>query len=251
MTDDILTIALDGDITLADFSEAIRLFRLLVDALSQEVGGKTKVDWRIDDLQTGSAIATIRGTSPRPEITEEIIRAFAIVGSALQRHETIPYSDKVRRRASAIPDLVQGSIVSIRLETPFSDSLITRHTGQPKVSEITYAYGQVRGAVQTLTSRRGLKFTLYDSIFDKPISCYLKEDQEEIMRDAWGRKVIVSGLIGREPDQKCAVVVREIQAIEVLVDVPSSSYLFARGALSAEKENEKPEAVIRSIRDAW
>lgn len=251
MIDDILTIALDGDITLADFSEAMKRFRSLVDALSQEVGGKTKVDWRIDDLQAGSAIATIRGTSPHPEITEGVIRAFATVGDTLQRHESIPYSDKVRRRAYAITELVKDSIISIRFETPFSDALITGQTDQTKATEITYAHGQVRGTVQTLTSRRGLKFTLYDSVFDKPISCYLNEDQEEIMRGAWGRKVVVSGLIGREPDQKRPVVVRQIQDVEVLNDVPAGSYRLARGASSPEKESEKPEVTIRSIRDAW
>lgn len=251
MTDDILTIAFDGDITLADFSEAMKRFQSLVDALSQEVGGKTKVNWRIDDLQVGSAIATVRGISPQPEITERVIRAFATVGGALQRHESIPFSAKVRKRADGIMGLVKGSIISIRFETPFSDALITGQTDQLKTAEITYAYGQVRGIVQTLTRRRGLKFTLYDSIFDKPISCYVTEDQEDIMRGIWGRKVIVSGRIGREPSQKRPVVVRQIHDIEVLDDVPAGSYSHARGALSPEEESAKPEAIIRGIRDAW
>lgn len=251
MTEDILTIALDGDITLADFAEAIKRFRSLVDALSQEIGGKTKVDWRIDDLLAGSAIATIRGSAPRPEVTEGVIRAFATVGNALQKHEPVPYSDKVRRCANAIAELAKGSITAIRFETPFSDALISSQTRQPAGTEMTYAHGQVRGTVQTLTSRRGLKFTLYDAIFDKPISCYLQAEQAEIMREAWGRRVVVSGLIGREPEQKRPVVVRQIQSVTLLDDVPAGSYRRARGALSAENEAEKPETLIRSIRDAW
>jgi hypothetical protein len=259
MAQNILTIVLDGDITLGDFSEAMRRFRALVGALSQEVGRKTKIDWRIDELQAGSTIATIRGHSAYPDIVERVVQAFARVGEALQRREPIPYSDTVRRRAYSMQKLVKGSIQSIRLETPFSDALITSdnrvntNTGATTPSEgrtITYTYGQVRGTVQTLTNRGGLKFTLYDSIFDAPISCYLNEGQEEIMRGVWGRKVTVSGLIGREPYQKRAVVVRQIEKIDVIEDVTPGSYRQAKGATPREEGKEKPEVIIRSLHDA-
>lgn len=262
MAQNILTIALDGDITLGDFSEAMKRFHSFVGALSREVGGKTKIDWRIDELQAGSAIATIRGDSAHEEIVEEVIRAFARVGEALQRRDLIPYSDTVRRRAYNIQKLVKGSINSIRLETPFSDAIITDGdmanaiTGviladQSKTPSITYAHGQVRGTVQTLTNRTRLKFTLYDSTFDSPISCYLHEGQEEIMRGVWGKKVTVSGLIGREPYQKHAVVVRQIENIDIIKDTPAGSYRHAKGVISREKMGENPEIIIRSIRDAW
>ena len=59
--DNTLTLALEGEVTLADFSEAMKDFRALIAALSKEIGGKTKIDWRIDDLNAGSAMTTIRG----------------------------------------------------------------------------------------------------------------------------------------------------------------------------------------------
>ena len=128
MKDNILTFALEGEITLPHFSEAIKDFGTLIAALSQEVGGKTKIEWRIDDLNAGSAIATIRGESPDSEIVEAIIHAVATVGNALQRKEPIPYSEKVRRVARSMRRRVKGSINSIRLETPFSEAIITRET---------------------------------------------------------------------------------------------------------------------------
>lgn len=251
MVENILTIALEGDITLAEFSEAIRRFWSLIGDLSLEVGGQTKIDWRIDDLQAGSAIATIRGHSPQLEVVERVIHAFAGVGNALQRREPIPYSDKVRRDANALRSTVKGSVTSIRLSTPFSDALITRQANQEKEAVITYAHGQVTGRVQTLTSRGGLKFTVYDSIFDKPVSCYLDENQEDIMRGAWGRKVKVSGVIGREPERNRPVVVRKIREVEVLAEVTPGDYRHARGAIPSEHESEKSETIIRNIRDAW
>jgi hypothetical protein len=146
---------------------------------------------------------------------------------------------------------VKGSINSIRLETPFSEAIITRETEGRKEPRITYSYGKVRGIIQTLTNRGGLRFTLYELLFDKPICCYLEEGQENIMRGAWGRKVIVSGSIGRESEQKSPVVVRHISNIEILEEAPQGNYRLARGIIPFDEEREKPEVIIRAMRDAW
>jgi hypothetical protein len=251
MSENILTFALEGDIALADFSEAMKDFGALIAALSQEIGGQTKIDWRIHDLDAGSAIATVRGDSPNREIVEGVILAYVTVGNALQRQEPVPYSEKVRRVARNIRKRVKGSINSIRLETPFGEAVITRDAIGRRESPITYAHGQVKGTVQTLTNRGGLRFTLYDAIFDKPISCYLDEGQEHIMRGAWGRKVVVSGLIGRESEQNRPIVVRHITNIDVIDEAVSGNYREARGAIPYDKEKPKPEVIIRGMRDAW
>jgi hypothetical protein len=260
MAKNTLTIVLDGNITMGDFSEAMKRFRSFVAALSQEVGGNTPIEWRIDELQSGSAKVTIQGNSAHPDLVEAVVQAFARAGEALQRREPIPYSEIVRRRAYSLKKLVKGSIHSIRLETPLSDALITNDDAvssdigtvpihQVNGPKLTYAYGQVRGTIQTLTNRGGLRFTLYDSIFDAPISCYLNEDQEEILRGVWGRKVTVTGMVGREPYQKRAVVVRQIEEIEIIEDIAPASYRQARGIIPREEGAEKPEIIIRGIRD--
>jgi hypothetical protein len=251
MTDNILTFALEGEVTLDDFSEAIKEFRELIGALSQEIGGKTKIDWRIDELNAGSALATIRGTSSNEEAVVGVIQAYATVGKALQSRTPIPYSEKVRRSARSLRRRVKGSINSIRLETPFSEAIITRETDSRRESPITYSYGQVKGIIQTLTNRGGLRFTLYELLFDKPISCYLDEGQEHIMRGAWGRKVMVSGSIGRESEQKRPVVVRHITSVQILDETPPGNYRLARGIIPYNEESEKPEVIIRGMRDAW
>jgi len=143
MTENLLTIALDGDITLLDFSTAMGRFRLFVHALLHEVAGRGKVAWRIEDLQTASAIATVRGESTDPEAAPRVVRAFASVGEALQE------------------------------------------------------------------------------------------------RGAWGRKVTVSGLIGREPYQKRPVVIRQIKEVKILKDVTPGTYRQARGILKREEGREK------------
>jgi hypothetical protein len=93
-------LALEGEITLTDFSEATKDFWALIAALTQEIGGKTKIDWRINDLNAGSAMTTILGTSSNIEIVEGVVQAYATVGNALQQRAPIPYSENVRRSLS-------------------------------------------------------------------------------------------------------------------------------------------------------
>lgn len=251
MKDNILTFALEGELTLDDFSEAIKDFNALVSALSQEIGGTTKIDWRIDELNAGSALATIHGVSSDEQVVLGVVQGYAAVGKALQNRTPIPYSEKVRRAARSMRRRVKGSINSIRLETTFGEAIITRETEGRQESPIAYSHGEVKGIVQTLTNRGGLRFTLYELLFDKPISCYLDEGQENIMRGAWGRKVIVSGLIGRESEQKRPVVVRHITNVQILDDTPPGNYRLARGIIPYNEESEKPEVIIRAMRDAW
>lgn len=252
MADDTLTIALEGAIGLKDFTKAIKCFQDLITCLSVEMA-QDKIDWYIDDLQTGSAIATIRGRSNSATSTEGVLRAYVEVGRALQQNEQLEYSQKVRRRANALIDLLHTSntIESIRFETPSGDALITGQPTKTNELEITYAYGQVKGIVQTLTNRRNLRFTLYDLLYDKPISCYLHPDQQEMIRDVWGRRVMVAGRVGREPMQRRVVVMRDIRAITLLPESSEQGYIQARGILPVTEGSDKPEELIRSIRDAW
>jgi hypothetical protein len=263
MAEPLLTIALEGTIRLHEFSTAVTRFRLFISALTAEVGARGKVTWLIDDLQAGSATATVRGSSRRPQLADQVVEAFGVAGEALEQHRPLPFSDRVRRRAYGIQQLVKGSILAVRLETPFSDALLTNgqhdeiDTLSPLPLEeyrprgLTHAYGQILGRIQTLTNRGGLRFTLYDPIFDKPIACYLHEGQEDTMRGVWGRKVTVKGLISREPYQKRAVVIRNITDISVLDENIPGSYRQARGVVPVEEDEKKPEDVIRSLRDAW
>jgi hypothetical protein len=195
--------------------------------------------------------ACLQGFCKQPENTERIIRAYGDIGVALSQGLPLPYSDRVKHRATELARSVGGTITALRFETPFVDAIVGQQTDAHIVSpSITYAYGAIKGRVETLTSRRGLRFTLYDAIFDRPVSCYLGDGQEDNMRGAWERRVIVAGLIGREPISKRPVVVRDIGNIEILIDNEPGGYRNARGALGAPAESARSEVIIRSMRDA-
>ena len=112
-------------------------------------------------------------------------------------------------------------------------------------------YGGVEGRVQTLTSRGSLRFTLYDLFYDRAVSCYLSEGREDLMRDAWGRYVLVEGMVYRDPVGGRPTSVRRVTGDTILTEPePGRSYVDARGALRQDASGLSPEEAIRRVRDA-
>jgi hypothetical protein len=113
--------------------------------------------------------------------------------------------------------------------------------------KLTYAYGRLKGTIQTLSMRRGVHFTLYDVLFDRPVNGYLKEGQQELIREYWGKKVFVSGRICRDPDTGKPLNIRDVSEIEVVNSKPGG-FRRAIGIIEL-KQGETPEEIIRGIRN--
>jgi hypothetical protein len=251
MPNDVLTLALNGDISLNDFAITVTNFQHLVDSLTADVAGGEGIEWVIEDLQAGSAIMTLRGSAGNETAVERVVRAYHVVGQALERHEPIPYAPAIVRWATALTSIIDGKISSIHLETPLGLSMVTTHVGEMEGwPTMTFAYGSIKGRVETLTRRKRLRFTLYDSIFDRGITCHLRSDQEETMRNAWGRRVEVRGEIARDPVHGYPITIKNISDIQILADVQPGSYKRARGVAPVHADTEPPEVTIRRMRDA-
>jgi hypothetical protein len=246
METDTMTMELEGKVSLDDFAEAMLTLKHLIRTLSMELNADG-IDWMVDDLRTGSASASIRGTSQMPGEVEKVVRAVGIVGDSLASGTPMPYSDKVRRRASALTQVIGDGIRSIRLTTALATSIISA-SSRTERSGIGYARGVLKGTVETMSRRKGLRFTLYDAVFDSAVNCHLSPGQEDIMREAWGKSVCVTGWVGREMASGRPVSVTEVQEVRVISNAPPGAYKYARGILG--QRAEKPEMTIRRFRDA-
>ena len=265
MASDTITFILDGSISLAPFAQAFNSLNGLIVALAAEEGAG-KVDWIIEDLAPSSAIVTLRGHSANPEAVERIVRAYESIGYALQYHEPIRRSPRVERPALTIGRLAGTKVKAVRFETAEREAIITsrpsvRHMKRlghvasltpqlhpPFSEQQPGAYGAVEGAVQTLTKRHGLRFTLYDSLNDRAVSCYLEAGYEEIMRDMWGKRAIVQGWVTRDPSDGRPLTVRRIHNVTPVTE--EGDYTRAR-AVSPRREGDlPPEERIRRLRDA-
>ncbi len=249
MAKNTLTLALEGEVALQDFACAINSFNSLVSQLSKEVGKNAQIDWIIDELYSGSAVATFRGVYPDMLMVENVIGAYEEVGDALSTGKEIPFSETVKRHVAALTSVLDDKVTSIRFETHDHDYLISsKVTGE--ISEpIKYTYGTVKGTIETLTKRKQLSFYLWDSLFDKPVHCYIKEGEEDNMRFAWGKKAVVSGKVGRQPQTGKPLVVRDVRYVRVVEEVEPGSYRRARGSFPWGKGGETPEEMIRRLRD--
>lgn len=263
MADDTVTLVLTGEVTLGAFAEAIQSFHALVTALSAEAASG-HIDWIIADLERGSALATARGIGALDQV-QRVVRAYDVVGRALSANEPIRYSAKVRAAAERLRRLPGGKVESVRFETAESESIIRPRVPTTVAEHVTPtqgtqlrgatapgAYGAVEGRIQTLTNRGSLRFTLYDLLEDRAVSCYLVQGHENMMRDLWGRLAVVEGWISRDPETGRALTVRRITAITPLPEPPplreSAPYRAAR-AVAPSLSGVLPEHAIRRLRD--
>ena len=255
---DTVTLALDGAVSLSEFSPAVARFDALLAALTAESGGGA-IAWQIDALEYSSAITTARGVStngPMPERIVRVVRAYIEVGQALESGEAIPFSTAVRQSADALAGLLAGpGIEAIRFETADDDAIVRKPPGRPMAEasaarKRSASYGAVTGRIQTLTSRNALRFALYDHIHDRAVSCYLVEGGEALMREMWDRLAIVEGWVSRDPESGRPLTIRRVSNITPLSEREPDAYKRACGAIPRGGGEPLPEVVLRRLRDA-
>ena len=244
MTRNTVTFALGGQVEIRELAKGISVLQRLITALTHA----RDVVWVVEDLNPGSAVATLRGEADDPAKIERIVGDYENIGRLLEREESVDYGRRIIQAAGALRNLAQ-TVEYIRLETPDSDYTIYGN-GRARERSLKKSVGAITGRVQTVTNRGSLRFNLYDTVHDRAVGCYLLRGQEELMREAWGRRARVSGSISREASTGRPVVIRQILDVEILEDIAPGSYRLARGAVPWSVGDRMPEEIIRQLRDA-
>ena len=246
MAKNTVTFELGGRVDYKVLKDGITAFYDLIAVLT----GKEDVSWLVEDLRPGSAVVTLQGEADDPATVERIVDRFGEIGRDLELHKDI--SDEHRATMAAVNAIrkLAGSMEYLRFQTPEADYTIYGNGTIPNQPTTVAALGAVTGRVQTLSSRGGLRFNLYDALLDKLVACYLAPGKEETMREAWGRRVTVSGQVSREVSTGRPVAVRQIMGVEILEDAEPGSYEKARGAVPWQEGDLLPEDAVRRLRDA-
>ena len=243
-----LTYEMGGQVELKDLENGITLFARLVYSLTPRTG----VAWVVEDLQPGSAIVTLRGEADDPAKVERIIDEYEKIGSSLSQRETPSHAKTAVIQAAREIAVFAESREYVRLGTPDQDYIIYGNGVAAANIPISpsVSIGAITGRVQTLSSRAGLRFNLYDAVHDRAVTCYLKLGQEEVMREVWGSWATVVGTVSRESVTGKPISIRDIRKVERLDEVSPRTYQEARGAVPWETGDILPEEAIRLLRDA-
>lgn len=246
---DTLTLILDGTVSLDDFTAAIRHFHELVGALQRDRAPAANIRWTIASLEVSSAVTAIRGVADDPDQVEQVVRAYEEVGRTAEQNGIDALPDTHRKPIAGLLRLVTpDGVDAIRLETSRRTAVLNQQPGRvADVAGVTGDRGAVEGRIQTLSSRGGLRFTLYDTLLDKAVSCYLKEGFENIMRDTWGKLATVEGIVQRDRTTGRPLTVRQVTSVASIREA-SDSYKRSRGTVTST--GVAPEAAIRAVRDA-
>lgn len=252
MTETTLVLALEGELTLEQFANAVEHFRKLLSNLAQEVAADAEIQWDLEDLQYGSAIMAVAGRAEREEPVIRVVNAFEDVAESLQQHTPIRFSRHVAHEAEALTRLIDQNVKSLRLGTSHKEAIIYGLFDAKKLASAKplESFGTVKGRVQAISNRNKLRFTVYDAVFDRPISCYVSDDQKHVLTDIWDKVVMVSGRVTRQPDSGQPVSVRSITAIDYVPVIAPGSYKKARGVFARFEDAEPAEVTIRRLRDA-
>ncbi len=245
MAKDTITFELGGRVDIRRLQEGVTVFRNLITALT----ANGKVTWVVEDMQPGSAIITLRGEATNQIEVEKVVDGYGGIGSALARQVAMNHDLETSRAVEAVRRLI-NSVEYVRFETREVEYTIYGNGSSPVQPNATHAIGAITGRVQTLSNRLGLRFNLYDTIHDKAVGCYLEPGQENLMRQAWGRRAKVSGRVSREQSTGRPLSVRQITDIEILGDVPLGDFREARGSVPLRDHDPLPEDAIRRVRDA-
>ncbi len=249
-----IALVLNGDPTLSDLTIALNGLRLMLDGLENEVAPGSHILWKVDSLERSSALIGFVGFADDPAPVEAVTRAYLSSARVMLRDpETLLPYKSARRGAREILSVLNSAVPSIRFETSEDDVTVSRHGELAQVAARTEplsvgAYGAIEGRIQMASLRNGLRFTLYDVVYDKAVSCYPETGQEDVVRDAWGHVAVVEGWVKRDPESGRPLTIRNVSRVSRREEAPKGDWRRAEGALRGLVKNEAPEATIRRIR---
>lgn len=244
-----IALKLEGTVDLDEFAKAISAFNDLVQALTKEVGSD-EVVWTISELKYGSAYAEAQGFAPTFEPVERVVSAYRTVANAISGKEPIPYSTTVVEPARRLTNIIGEKIPALSMMAgEYLATYITQPIERLIKTEKLRALGVLTGQIETLQRRRSC-FTLYDSLFNQGVQCYVEEDLMEQLRQAWGKEVSVTGVIIRDPETGRPLEMRDIIDIQLREEDQSDALRLAKGILAQYASPIPSEQRIQELRHA-
>jgi len=251
MADDSVTLALNGEVPVDQYATVMHHWVAIISELSRDLYPGAAIEWLIEDLQPGSATTTARAVASDNIDIRLLQRNYSGLAQDMASQSEPNISPKVRDHARAIIRQIGPKITSVRFETPYDDVTISGVGQAVERPTPLRALGAVGGRIQTVSSRRRLGFTLYDSLFDRAVNCYLGAEQQHMVADKWDKRVVVEGIISRDPGSGRPTAIRQITAISIVGEDEYGDYRDAAGMFALGDGEESATVTLRILRDEW
>ena len=251
MSEDHVRFHFGGELTIGQLSDAFACFSQVLDSLRES--HSADVRWVLTGLDHGSVAAVARAVPLDDDALRRVPAMCDNYIDAAQRvqngdadrafplhrhmHDLLALADETH------PVTIQTDGRKVVVEASVAP-LVHSVVGQP--AEDPMSLGTVRGRVETLSRRKGLRFNLYELTTDAAVTCYMDRDFEGKMRGVWGHVADVTGTVRRDARTDRPVWIRRVTSVEPVEEGDPEGYRGARGVL---KSSEPAEVLVRRMRD--
>ena len=248
-----------GTISLSTFITVIgSSFGILNDldtAISRQPLGS--LDWIIENAYGGSVAIEIKSKARDPEIDygEKVAETYADGLEIINTQGITPpyFSDNCLRLLGKVAKVLSSNgadalEVYDRTREKYTefDSGIGKTTNQ-LIRNSYESFGSVEGTLEMISIHKPARFNVYHSVSLRAVRCNLREEDIEKVKDALGRRVVVTGLVSyNAKDEPKSIIVEEIEIIPKEEELPTIDEFIGSDPNFTGKMTT--EEYIRSIR---
>ena len=249
----------DEAVDARDFAKFLSAVLACLGALEEHTAAQAPVEYRITDLQTGSAAIEIQpaSTGDLDRSADAVAESFALGFDALQRRalRDVPFSRKVKSRFIALAKPLKKRTRSIELISSFAEPvLLSRRTPVvelPPVKTEAVSRGSLKGAVDALNVHNKPVFYIYPKSGPLRVKCTFDAALLDDLRQAIKRNTTAYGLMEYEPGNPfpTSMFVERVEVNGPDSALPSMASLF--GAAPHLTGDKGTAEFLNALRDVY
>ena len=186
-----------------EFIQSVRdFFEMLEDVADSLYGTRRAIPWSVRIERGSNVLVAIAGEPINPEVRPKVVSSAVKMGLRLIRGGARPenFRDKTLERIKSLADLSEEHGLNISINRQLISSQIRESVSN--ILRLAYSeVGTIEGHLRILAKRTGhLEVEVRDEISGHLVHCTITTSQLEDAKDAFDRRVSVTGLIHYRAD---------------------------------------------------
>ena len=189
-----------------EFIQSVKdFFEMLEDVADSLYGRRRAIPWSVKIEPGSNVLVAIAGQPISPEIKPKAVSTALKRGLKVIKDGARPenFSDRTLERIKSLADLSEERGLNISIVAEKSKQQISSKIRENVSYILRHAYsevGTIEGRLQILAKRQYLEIEVRDEVSDRLIHCIITPNQLEDAKDAFDRRVSISGLIHYRAD---------------------------------------------------